>query len=135
MTITVRPEHEQLIVQAMQSGAYQNADDVIGRALEVLRSEDEWLDENKAAVNQKIERANGQFERGEYFSPAESRADMEKRKAAYMNMQTVTRRDLPYLPIFQYAMVEGTKAKLVGHEANVNTQTNTWNMNLWYWET
>jgi peptide/nickel transport system substrate-binding protein len=64
-----------------------------------------------------------------------STVDLEKRKAAYMKMQTITRRDLPYLPIFQYAMVEGTKAKLVGHEANVNTQTNTWNMNLWYWET
>jgi peptide/nickel transport system substrate-binding protein len=60
--------------------------------------------------------------------------DLEKRTAAYIKMQTITRRDLPYLPIFQYAMIEGTKAKLVGHEANVNTQTNTWNMNLWYWE-
>jgi peptide/nickel transport system substrate-binding protein len=31
-------------------------------------------------------------------------------------------------------MVEGTKAKLKGYEPNVNTQTNTWNMNEWYWE-
>ena len=84
MTITVRPEHEQLIVQAMRTGAYQNADDVIGRALEVLRFEDEWLDENKAAVNEKIERAFGQFERGEYFSSAESRVDMEKRKTEWL---------------------------------------------------
>ena len=61
--------------------------------------------------------------------------DQEKRKEAYLKMQTITRHDLPYLPIFQYSMVEGTKAKLIGHEPNVNVQVNTWNMNVWYWET
>jgi peptide/nickel transport system substrate-binding protein len=60
--------------------------------------------------------------------------DPEKRREIYAKMQTIVRRDLPYLPIFQYAMVEGTKAKLKGYEPNVNTQTNTWNMNEWYWE-
>lgn len=81
MTINIRAEHEQLIAQAIQTGAYQNADDVVGRALEVLRSEDEWLLENKAAIDEKIERAFGQFERGEFLSPEQSQADMEKRKA------------------------------------------------------
>ena len=60
---------------------------------------------------------------------------MAKRKAAYQKMQTITRHDLPYLPIFQYARVEGTKAKLKGYDPNVNVQVNSWNMNLWYWET
>ncbi len=63
-----------------------------------------------------------------------STVDPEKRREIYVKMQTIIRRDLPYLPIFQYAMVEGTKAKLKGYEPNVNTQTNTWNMNEWYWE-
>jgi hypothetical protein len=35
-------------------------------------------------VEKKIERALAQFERGEFFSPEESRADMEKRKAAWL---------------------------------------------------
>ena len=43
MTITLRPEHEKAIAQAIQSGAYQNPDEVIARALEVLRAEDDWL--------------------------------------------------------------------------------------------
>jgi Arc/MetJ-type ribon-helix-helix transcriptional regulator len=84
MTITIRPDHEELIVRAMQNGGYRDADDVIGRALEVLRSQDEWLDENKAAVNEKIERAFEQFDRGEFFSADQSRADMEKRKAEWL---------------------------------------------------
>ena len=46
MSITLRPQHEKAIERAIQSGACQNPDEVIGRALEVLRSEDEWLAEN-----------------------------------------------------------------------------------------
>ena len=43
MTITLRPEYEKVVMQAIESDAYQNADEVIERALEVLRSEDGWL--------------------------------------------------------------------------------------------
>ena len=32
MTITFRPEHENLIAQAIETGAYQNPDEVIERA-------------------------------------------------------------------------------------------------------
>jgi antitoxin ParD1/3/4 len=87
MTITLRPEHEKAIAQAIQSGAYQNPDEVIGRALEVLRGEDEWLHERRDEISEKIERAIGQFERGEFFSADESQADMERRKAAWLDEQ------------------------------------------------
>jgi len=87
MTITLRPEHEQLITQALQSGAYQDPEDVIARALEMLHSENAWLHENKDIVHEKIERAFEQFERGEFFSAEESRADMEKRKTAWLANQ------------------------------------------------
>ena len=98
MTITIRPEHEELIAQAIRTGAYQNPDDVIGRALEVSRSEDEWLAENRPAIGEhrrkkKEEkrwqnvRSDNWPERGEFFSPAESRADMEKRKAEWLHRQ------------------------------------------------
>jgi len=85
MTITLRPEHEKLIAQALESGAYQNPDEVIGRALDMLRDEDQWLHEQKDEVAAKIERAFGQFERGEFFSAEQSRKDMEERKAAWLN--------------------------------------------------
>ena len=50
-------------------------------------------------------------------------------------MQELTRHDLPYLPIFQYAMVQGVKGKLQGFAPNVNVQENCWNANTWYWAT
>jgi Arc/MetJ-type ribon-helix-helix transcriptional regulator len=87
MTITPRPEHEKAIAQAIQSGAYQNPDEVIGRALEVLRAEDEWLYCQKDKIAEKVERAFGQFERGEYLSSTESQADMAKRKAEWFREQ------------------------------------------------
>ena len=39
--------------------------------------------------------------------------------------RSIIRNDLPYLPIFQYAVVEGTKAGLKGYEPNINVQINT----------
>jgi len=62
-----------------------------------------------------------------------STVDVAKRKAAYVKMQALTRKDLPYLPIFQYAMVQGVKGGLEGFTPNVNVQENCWNACTWYW--
>jgi peptide/nickel transport system substrate-binding protein len=59
--------------------------------------------------------------------------DLAKRKAAYQKVQALVRADLPLLPIFQYAGIEGTKSKLMGYLPNVNTQINNWNVGDWYW--
>jgi antitoxin ParD1/3/4 len=87
MSIILRPEHEQVIAEAIQSGAYENPDQVIQRALEVLRSEDEWLHDRKDEISEKIDRAFAQFERGEFFSAEQSRADMDKRKVEWLSKQ------------------------------------------------
>jgi hypothetical protein len=50
MSITLRPEHEKAISQAIQSGAYQSSDQVIERALELLRSEDAFTMPDMKAV-------------------------------------------------------------------------------------
>lgn len=62
-----------------------------------------------------------------------STVDIERRKTAYLKMQEVVRRDLPYLPIFQYAMVQGVRKPLEGFVPNVNVQENCWNAASWYW--
>lgn len=87
MTITLRPEHEKAIAEAMQSGAYQTPEEVIGRALEVLRSGDEWLAQNKGAINEKIERGIAQLDGGEGISGEELRGRLENRKAAWLAEQ------------------------------------------------
>ena len=49
--------------------------------------EDEWL-LNKVAINQKIERATAQLDRGEGISGEELRARLEKRKAEWLAKHT-----------------------------------------------
>ena len=75
MTIVLRPEHERTIAEAIQSG------------LEALRSEDEWLAQNKEAINRKIEHGIAQLDRGEGISGADLRARLGKRKAAWLAEQ------------------------------------------------
>jgi len=84
MTITLRPEHEEMVARAMRTGAYESADEVISRALEMLNSQDEWVHDQKEEISAKIERAFEQFEHGEFFTAEESRIDLEKRKAEWL---------------------------------------------------
>ena len=81
MTINLRTEHEQIIAQAMETGAYQDPDEVVCRALEMLQSENEWLHQQRNEIAEKIDRAFEQFERGDFFSAV---VDMEKRKSAWL---------------------------------------------------
>jgi len=50
----------------------------------MLNFENKWLDEHKREIAEKIERAFEQFERGEFLSAEESKAEMQKRKTAWL---------------------------------------------------
>lgn len=78
--ITLTQKQEQLVSEAVETGAYQSSAEVIDRALEVLRSQDDWLRENKDLINAKIERAIGQIERGEGISPEQLRSRLDNCK-------------------------------------------------------
>ncbi len=84
MTINVGPEQEHLIAQAIESGAYETPEDVVNRALYVFSQEDLWLEDSRPAINEKIERAFGRFERGEFFDPQQTRTKMRARKDAWL---------------------------------------------------
>lgn len=78
---------------------------------------------------------------GQYSNPkvdallrgADATFDRALRTKDYQQVQEYVRHDLPFLPIFQYAMVKGTKKGLVGLEPNVNSLSDCWNLNAWYW--
>ena len=58
----------------------------------------------------------------------------EERAPLYRQAQALIVADLPMLPMFQSAAVEGTKAGLVGFVNNPNVLSNAWNAGTWYWE-
>ncbi len=64
MTIELNPEQEHRIAEAISSGAYDSTDDVIDRALEVLREQDEWLIANRQRMDAKIRDGIEELERG-----------------------------------------------------------------------
>lgn len=65
MTIQLKPDQEIRIAEALRSGASSSTDDVIDRALEVLRQEDEWLTANRQEIHVKIRQGIAELERGE----------------------------------------------------------------------
>lgn len=56
-----------------------------------------------------------------------------ERKQIYAKVQEIIRDDLPFLPLFNIAMIEGMKGGLQGFSANANVLCDTWNASQWYW--
>ena len=83
MPITLRPEHERLIAEVLRSGTYQDPDEVIKRALELLRDRDAWLAENRA----KIDEGHAAAQRGELIDSDQVRTQMEEKKRAWLAEQ------------------------------------------------
>jgi len=81
MTIQLKPEQQHRIDQALRSGAYQSAEDVIDQALEVLKERDAWLMENRQAVNAKICTGIDELERGQGIPDDELEAYLQRLKA------------------------------------------------------
>ncbi len=65
MAQQLSPQQETLVSEALRSGAYQNQNEVIDRALETLHEQDEWLLVNRHAIDAKIHRGIEELERGE----------------------------------------------------------------------
>jgi antitoxin ParD1/3/4 len=85
MTIEInRPEIEALIRQRLHSGAFASVEDVLFDALEIQSEREVWLQENKAAINTKIERGLAQLERGEGVPGDQLRTRLEADKAAWL---------------------------------------------------
>jgi putative addiction module CopG family antidote len=85
MDVHLTAQSEKFVNEQLAQGAFRSPEEVIERALEVLRSENEWLHDHRDLIRDKIERAFDQFENGEFFSAEESRADMEQRKNAWLS--------------------------------------------------
>jgi peptide/nickel transport system substrate-binding protein len=59
---------------------------------------------------------------------------IDKRKVIYARIQELIRDELPIMPLFHTAYVEGTKSDLQGFAANVNVLSSSWNASTWRWK-
>jgi len=69
----------------------------------------------------------------ELFDQGSRTFSLEERRSIYMTVQEIIRRDLPMLPMFQYAMIRGHKTGLAGFQPNINNRIETWNVRHWRW--
>jgi Arc/MetJ-type ribon-helix-helix transcriptional regulator len=87
LTIHLKPEIEALIQKDLERGPYQSVDEFVERAVQMLHEEEALLANDRQVIEDKIERAFGQFERGEGLTPEESRAILQEKKAAWHKQQ------------------------------------------------
>ena len=80
MTVTLRPEDEEIVAEALRSGSYKSPEEVIARGLELLRELEAWLAENRT----KIEEGYAAAQRGELMDGDQVRATMEEKKRAWI---------------------------------------------------
>lgn len=81
MAITLRPDHELRFLDAVRAGGFESADDAMDTALEMLRSQNEWLFENRTAIDAKIQQGIAELDRGEGIPEDELDAHLNRLKA------------------------------------------------------
>jgi Arc/MetJ-type ribon-helix-helix transcriptional regulator len=80
MALQLSPEQEKRVGDALRSGVYRCPDEVIDRALEVLRGQDEWLAADRQSIDAKIRRGIEELERGEGIPEEALDAHLERLK-------------------------------------------------------
>jgi len=83
MQVNVPPDLETLINRRLASGAYENAEDVLRRALEAQDAEETWTDEERRALSAHLEEGYLQAERGELIDGAQARRDIQGMKDSW----------------------------------------------------
>ena len=84
MTITLSPEQEEIVAEAIRSGAYSSPGQVIGRALESLVTDEQWLVGRRDEIDAKLGRAIAQLDRGEGIPGDVARARLQARKREWL---------------------------------------------------
>jgi Arc/MetJ-type ribon-helix-helix transcriptional regulator len=82
--LNVPPDLEALVQKRLATGAFANAEDVIRRALETLDVEETWTEEERRALDEKIDRALEQAAVGQVYGPDEARRKLAELRAAHL---------------------------------------------------
>jgi Arc/MetJ-type ribon-helix-helix transcriptional regulator len=81
MSLVLDPATEDRIQRQLERGPYAAPAELINRALDLLEADD-WLFQNRDAINADLEESSAQAARGEGYSPEEATALLAARRAA-----------------------------------------------------
>lgn len=83
MVIDLKPEQQRIIELVIQSGAYQNPDEVLEHALEMMREQlqlDDWMTEQRETLAAQIATGFAQAEGGELMDGDEAIRMLRQRR-------------------------------------------------------
>lgn len=84
MTLQLSGDLEALVRKRLASGAYIDVEDVVRRALEALEAEESWTAEERQALDEKIDRAQGQVAAGKVYGPDEARRKLASMRETHL---------------------------------------------------
>jgi Arc/MetJ-type ribon-helix-helix transcriptional regulator len=92
MTITLNPQQEAIVRRAMEAGGFDDAGEVIERALALLESsdeeEDDWLAQEIEEIDKKLDRSLEQAARGEFLTPEQARQSLQRGKEEWLRTRS-----------------------------------------------
>jgi Arc/MetJ-type ribon-helix-helix transcriptional regulator len=84
MQFIVPPDLQRLVEKRLSSGAYASTEEVFRRALEVLDAEESWTDEEKLALDDKIDCALKEVAASKVYGPDEARRKLAAMRHAHL---------------------------------------------------
>jgi putative addiction module CopG family antidote len=85
MQLNIPPDLQPLVEKRLASGEYGSAEEVFRRALEVLEAEETWTEEERRALDEKIDHALAQVVAGNVYGPEEARRKLAARREAHLS--------------------------------------------------
>jgi len=84
MTVQLTPDLEAMIQENLGRGPYQTVDEFVAEAVQLLHAREEWLAENRAEIEAKIEEGYAEARRGELIDAEQVHANLEERKRVWL---------------------------------------------------
>jgi putative addiction module CopG family antidote len=85
MQLNIPPDLQPLIDKRLSSGEYGSAEAVLRRALEVLEAEETWTEEERRALDEKIEHTLAQVAAGKVYGPEEARRKLAAMRETHLS--------------------------------------------------
>ena len=82
MNLALDPASEQVIQRELDRGHFATPAEVVASALLLLNSQEDWLQENKEAIDARLELSFAQSRNGETYTPEQARQFLAERRAS-----------------------------------------------------
>ena len=84
MQVQLPPDLATLVHRRMESGAFSSVEEVLREALQAQDEEESWSEEERKALDEKLDRALAQVAAGQTYTPEEGLAKLAALRARHL---------------------------------------------------